>query len=139
MLKYAAVILLLTSCSASWHLKRAIKKDPSLLRPSDTVLVSDTLITTKERVIIDSFVTTAYDTLIIEDSFVYTQVIRRHDSIHVYTRCKPDTIRIVTRIPYKAPERVMTEDIPLIKKVSFIVLGGLLLLLLLFFIKFVLR
>lgn len=36
-------IPLLTGCSANWHLKRAIAKDPSLLK-SSTVVVRDTVV-----------------------------------------------------------------------------------------------
>lgn len=109
MLKYAVAILLLTSCSANWHLNRAIKKDPSLLHSRDTVLVHDTVVTTKERVLYDSFFTTCYDTVTIEDSFVYTRVIRKDNVIKVYTRCKSDTVRITTKIPFQLPPRVVNS------------------------------
>lgn len=109
MLKYAVAILLFASCSANWHLNRAIKKDPSLLKGGDTVLVHDTVITTKERVLYDSFVTTCYDTVTIEDSFVYTQVIRKDNIIKVYTKCKSDTVRIVTKIPFQLPPQVVKD------------------------------
>ena len=109
MLKYAVAILLLTSCSANWHLNRAIKKDPSLLKGGDTVLVHDTVITTKERVLYDSFFTTCYDTVTIEDSFVYTRVIRKDNVIKVYTKCKSDTVRITTKIPFQLPPRVVNS------------------------------
>lgn len=110
MLKYAVAILLLTSCSASWHIKRAIKKDPSLLHSRDTVLVHDTVITTKERVLYDSFFTTCYDTVTIEDSFVYTRVIRKDNVIKVYTKCKSDTVRITTKIPFQLPPKVVKNN-----------------------------
>ena len=109
MLKYAVAILLFTSCSANWHLNRAIKKDPSLLKGGDTVLVHDTVITTKERVLYDSFFTTCYDTVTIEDSFVYTRVIRKDNVIKVYTKCKSDTVRITTKIPFQLPPRVINS------------------------------
>ena len=109
MVKYAIAILLFASCSANWHLNRAIKKDPSLLKGGDTVLVHDTVITTKERVLYDSFVTTCYDTVTIEDSFVYTQVIRKDNIIKVYTKCKSDTVRIVTKIPFQLPPQVVKD------------------------------
>lgn len=107
MLKYAVAILLFASCSANWHLNRAIKKDPSLLKVGDTVLVHDTQIVTKEKVLYDSFVTTEYDTVTIEDSFVYTQVIRNDNVIKVYTKCKSDTVRIITKVPFKLPPQVV--------------------------------
>lgn len=109
MIKYAIAILLFASCSANWHLNRAIKKDPSLLKGGDTVLVHDTVITTKERVLYDSFVTTCYDTVTVEDSFVYTQVIRKDNVIKVYTKCKSDTVRITTKIPFQLPPKVIKD------------------------------
>jgi len=136
MLKYAVAILLLTSCSASWHLKRAIKKDPSLLNGGDTVLVHDTQFVTKERVLTDSFVTTRYDTITLEDSFVFTQVIRRDNVIKVYTKCKSDTVRITTKIPFKIPPTVTYKNDPFWKSLA-VALGTLLLLIII--IRFVLK
>ena len=112
MIRYAVAILLLTSCSANWHLKRAIKKDPSLLKGGDTVLVHDTQVVTKEKILYDSFVTTQYDTVTIEDSFVYTQVVRKDNVIKVYTKCKSDTVRITTKIPFKVEKVVMKNNEP---------------------------
>lgn len=109
MLKYAVAILLFASCSANWHLNRAIKKDPSLLKGGDTVLVHDTQVVTKEKVLYDSFVTTEYDTVTIEDSFVYTKVIRKDNVIKVYTKCKSDTVRITTKIPFQLPPQVVKD------------------------------
>ena len=110
MLKYAVAILLFASCSANWHLNRAIKKDPSLLKGGDTVLVHDTVVTTKERVLYDSFFTTCYDTVTIEDSFVYTRVVRKDNIIKVYTKCKSDTIRITTKVPFQLPPKVVKNN-----------------------------
>ena len=134
MLKYAVAILLLTSCSANWHIKRAIKKDPSLLNSRDTVLVHDTVITTKERVLYDSFVTTEYDTVTIEDSFVYTQVIRKDNVIKVYTKCKSDTVRITTKIPFQLPPKVVRAGMT---DVQTAIWAALVLLLLIIIIRFV--
>jgi hypothetical protein len=136
MLKYAVAILLLTSCSASWHLKRAIKKDPSLLNGGDTVLVHDTQFVTKERVLTDSFFTTCYDTITLEDSFVFTQVIRRDNVIKVYTKCKSDTVRITTKIAFKLPPTVTYKNDPFWKSLA-VALGTLLLLIII--IRFVLK
>ena len=136
MLKYAIAILLLTSCSASWHLKRAIKKDPSLLLSRDTVLVHDTQLVTKERMLTDSFFTTCYDTVVMQDSFVYTRVIRRDNVVKVYTKCKSDTIRITTKIPYKLPATVSYKNDPTWKILA-IVFGSLLLLIII--LRFVLK
>lgn len=135
MLKYAVAILLLTSCSANWHLKRAIKKDPSLLLSRDTVLVHDTVVTTKERVLYDSFVTTCYDTVTIEDSFVYTQVIRRDNVIKVYTKCKSDTVRITTRIPFQLAPRVIKNSMGELRNVLWAIAALFLLLIIIRFVS----
>ncbi len=136
MIKYVVAILLLTSCSATWHLKRAIKKDPSLLLSRDTVLVHDTQFVTKERVLTDSFFTTCYDTITLEDSFVFTRVIRRDNVIKVYTKCKSDTVRITTKIPFKLPPTVTYKNDPFWKSLA-VALGTLLLLIII--IRFVLK
>ena len=90
------IAILLTSCSAQWHIKRAVKKDPSILQDS---IVFDTVIVIEPHEIRDTFLTTEYDTITLEDSFVYTQVIREKDIIKVYTKCKADTIRITKKLP----------------------------------------
>jgi hypothetical protein len=136
MIRYAVAILLLTSCSANWHLKRAIKKDPSLLNSRDTVLVHDTQIVTQERVLTDSFVTTCYDTITLEDSFVYTQVIRKDNVIKIYTKCKSDTVRITTKIPFSLPPTVSYKNDPFWKSLA-VGLGTLLLLIII--LRFVLK
>lgn len=127
MIRYAVAILLLTSCSANWHLKRAIKKDPSLLKGGDTVLVHDTQFITKQHVLTDSFFTHCYDTVVMQDSFVYTRVIRHDNVIKVYSKCKPDTIRITTKVPYKMPPSVSYKNDPFWKSLA-IAFGILLLL-----------
>lgn len=106
-MRYLILILLLSSCSATWHINRAIKKDPSILKP-DTIIKYDTTIIFKDRILYDTFVTTEYDTVVMQDSFVYTKVIRIKDKIKVYTKCKGDTVRIKETITL--PPRVIKED-----------------------------
>lgn len=106
-MRYLILILLLSSCSATWHIDRAIKKDPSILKP-DTIIKYDTTIIFKDRILYDTFVTTEYDTVVMQDSFVYTKVIRIKDKIKVYTKCNGDTIRIKETITL--PPRVIKED-----------------------------
>jgi hypothetical protein len=100
------IILLFSSCSAQWHIDRAIKKDPSILRP-DTIIKYDTTIIFKDRFLYDTFTTTEYDTVVMQDSFVYTKVIRIKDKIKVYTKCKGDTVRIKEVITM--PARVVVQ------------------------------
>lgn len=97
----------LAACSAQWHIRRAIKKDPSIVTESTRV---DTTIILKPHVIYDSFVTESIDTIVVEDSVAYTRVIRWFDTIKVYTKCKGDTITVYQttppRIKYVKPEGV---------------------------------
>lgn len=104
--KAIAIVLLMTSCSAEWHVKRAVKKDPTIIHP--TIVTIDTIVVREERTISDTFVTTEHDTITMEDSFVYTQVIREKDIIKVYTKCKGDTIRITKSVA--VPKVVMKRD-----------------------------
>ena len=103
LLQSILIALLLTSCSANWHIKRAVKKEPGILTH---VTVFDTIIIREEKVLHDTFLTTEYDTVTLEDSFVYTQVIREKDIIKVYTKCKADTVRITKTLP---PQVMITE------------------------------
>ena len=103
--KAIAIVLLMTSCSAEWHVKRAVKKDPTIIHP--TIVTIDTIVIREERTISDTFITTEYDTFTMEDSFVYTQVIREKDIIKVYTKCKGDTIRITKSV--NVPQVVYVE------------------------------
>jgi hypothetical protein len=104
------ITILLTSCSAQWHIKRATKKNPSILQDS---VVFDTVVVVEQHEIRDTFTTTEYDTITLEDSFVYTQVIREKDIIKVYTKCKADTIRITKKLP---PQIKYIEQKSLLKK-----------------------
>ena len=96
LLQSIIIALLLTSCSANWHIKRAVKKEPGILTH---VTIFDTIVIREEKVLHDTFVTTEYDTVTMEDSFVFTQVIREKDIIKVYTKCKADTVRITKTLP----------------------------------------
>lgn len=111
--KVIVLLVMLTGCSAEWHLKKAIKKNPSLIQPSvhtiDTIVIRDSVAFT------DTFVSKTIDTLTIEKEGVKTIVYRNHDVIRIKTIVKPDTIRIqkTIRIPqvyyeerFKIPQMV---------------------------------
>lgn len=111
--KIIVLLVMLTGCSAEWHLKKAIKKNPSLIQPSvhtiDTIVIRDSVTFT------DIFVSKTIDTLTIEKEGVKTIVYRNHDVIRIKTIVKPDTIRIqkTIRVPqvyyeerFKIPQMV---------------------------------
>lgn len=92
---------IIISCSSDYHLKQAIKKNPSLL-DTNVVLKIDTLIITKTVNIHDTFVTKKIDTIFIKNDKGWTKIIRHYDTIVVDQYIKGDTIRIVETI--KVPQ-----------------------------------
>ena len=90
------IVLVLTGCSAKWHLKQAIKKNPAMAQVStytiDTFFVRDSILMT------DTFTTKEVDTLTLTKDGVTTIIYRDHDVIRVKTIVKADTIRYTKTI-----------------------------------------
>ena len=89
--------IVLSGCSAQWHIKRAIAKDPSILTEK-IITIFDTIIVKEGFQRIDTFVTQEVDTLLIREKGVNTQIIRFKDRLIVKTEVKNDTIRIIKAI-----------------------------------------
>ena len=85
-------VAVMASCSASYHLKRAIAKDPSIVKP--TAVRFDTIVVTKERKLTDTIVMNDVDTITIERDRVRVRLVRSYDTLMVDGTCLPDTIRI---------------------------------------------
>ena len=85
-------VAVMASCSASWHLKRAIAKDPSIVKP--TAVRFDTIVITKERKLTDTIVMNDVDTITIERDRVRVRLVRSYDTLMVEGTCLPDTIKI---------------------------------------------
>jgi hypothetical protein len=102
-LRSILLILLLTSCSAEWHLNRALKKDPTIFN-KEKIVVHDTTVITEEYSHIDSFYIT--DTMTYEDTVLKLKFIVKEKKIYFKATVKPDTIRVVThdKVPYKVIE-----------------------------------
>ena len=128
--KAIIILVMLTGCSAEYHLKKAIKKNPSLIQPSTHTI--DTLIVTDSVAITDTFVSKTIDTLTIEKDGVKTIVYRNHDVIRIKTIVKPDTIRIQKTITI--PQVQYKERVSIPQWIG-VVLGTILLIGLLFAIK----
>ena len=92
-------VAVMASCSASYHLKRAIAKDPSIVKP--TSVRFDTIVVTKERKVTDTIVMNDVDTITIERDRVRVRLVRSYDTLMVEGTCLPDTIRIdvIRQIP----------------------------------------
>ena len=113
-LKLAAIALMLTSCGASWHLKRAIAKNPALAQ--DTVLRIDTTIISRSVEIRDTILIKEVDTIQVVKNGVVVDIRRSFDTIEVDVQCPPDTIRVFKEVP-------MVQIVPE-KKERNIALGG---------------
>ena len=124
----AVIILMMSGCSARWHLEQAIKKNPAMAQISvygiDTMFVRDSVTIT------DTFTTKTIDTLTIEKDGVKTIVYRNHDVIRVQTIVKADTIRYTKTIQLP-PQIQYKERISVPQKIG-VAIGSVLFLLLLF-------
>jgi hypothetical protein len=100
-----SLALLLQSCGAQWHLKRAIAKDPTIVQERTEKI--DTVVITQEKLVRDTIVLKRIDTTTIERNGVRIKIRRIHDTIQVQAECLSDTIRIVKEI--KVPKIVYKE------------------------------
>lgn len=99
------ITLLLPSCGAKYHLKRAIAKDPTIL--DSVVLKLDTMVITQKEVVRDTLILERIDTLTLERNGVRIDLRRFYDTIEVDVECPPDTITISKEI--KVPQVVYQE------------------------------
>jgi len=113
-LSLVSIALMLTSCGASWHLKRAIAKNPALAR--DTVVRIDTTIISQSVEIRDTIFIKEVDTIQVVKNGVVVDIRRSFDTIEVDVQCPPDTIRVFKEVP-------MVQIVPE-KKERNIALGG---------------
>ena len=102
-------LVALTSCSASFHLKRAIQKDPTIIQPEIVQVVDTVIITPLER-IETTFVALPIDTITIEKERLRIKIRRIHDTLRVEGECRSDTIRITETI--ELPPVIKYEDRP---------------------------
>lgn len=93
------IIALLSSCSATWHLNQAIKKDPTIM-VSDTLVVRDTVVTPPVA-ITDTVTTKQHDTIIVEKDRLKVRIVKRLDTLIIEGRCDSDTIIRTIEVPYE--------------------------------------
>ena len=102
-------LIALTSCSASFHLRRAIQKDPTIIQPEIVQVVDTVIITPSERVE-TTFVALPIDTITIEKERLRIKIRRIHDTLRVEGECRSDTITITETI--ELPPVIKYEDRP---------------------------
>jgi len=110
---------MMSSCGASWHLKRALAKDPTIAK--DTIVRVDTTIVTAERRVVDTLVVRDTIAREIVRGGARVRIQRIHDTIRVNVVCPPDTIRVVAEVPvdrliYKEqpPKRSLLDQLGMI-------------------------
>ena len=107
------LILLLSSCSAQWHLSKAIKKDPTILE-KDTLVVQDTVVV-PPVVITDTVTTKQHDTIVVEKDRLKVRIVKRQDTLIIEGQCASDTIVRTIEVPYEkviyVPQRTLGQKI----------------------------
>jgi hypothetical protein len=83
------LLLLLTSCSANWHLQQATKKGARVTQDK-----WDTVIVTKERQLFDTLILKEIDSVVVRKDNIQVSLIRKFDTIRLKAICLPDTIRV---------------------------------------------
>lgn len=86
-----------SSCSAQWHVKRALKKNPNIITER-VILQKDTLIVRDSMTFKDTLVTRSIDTIKLENERVRTIVYRYHDTFRIVQTLKGDTVRITQKV-----------------------------------------
>ena len=93
-MRYLAIIILLTSCSAQYHLNKAIKKGYTCEQTGDTIRITT----------LDSI------PVIIHDSIVWEKFITTKDTIIKYNTVYVPKTRLDKRIEYRLKVKTIYKD-----------------------------
>jgi hypothetical protein len=93
------LLLLLTNCSATWHLKKAVQKDPTILE-KDTLVVKDTVVV-PPVVTTDTVTLRQHDTITIQKDRLKVQLLKVNDTVIINAECASDTIVRTIEVPYE--------------------------------------
>jgi hypothetical protein len=88
---FIILLILLSSCSSRWHLKRAIKKDPTIVQV-DTIMVTDSVHVVTPFVSTDTIFKLSKDTITIVKDRLTMRHYYHNDSVYLYGECESDTI-----------------------------------------------
>lgn len=113
-MRYLLIILLFSSCSSEWHIKRAIKKDPKIYQSAivKTYLDSFTVITDGVKVdTIFKYENLPQDTFILERDKFRTVVITDTlwKQMFIETECFPDTVEVIREIPVQVLQPIIED------------------------------
>lgn len=113
------LILFFSSCSASWHLQRALIKDPSLFRPRNWVI--DTVLMTDSFHSVDTFTLNEVDTFITDTGKVRLTIYRNRNFFKTDIKIKQDTIRLTKTV--ELPPQIIYKKGDLALNLKLLVLG----------------
>ena len=108
------LMLSLTSCSAQWHLKKAVLKDPTILK-KDTLIVRDTVVTPPVA-ITDTVIMKQHDTINLVKDRLKVSIVKVNDTITIDAICDSDTIISIVEIPYE--KIIYVEQESLLQKIQ---------------------
>ena len=100
------VILILSGCSAEWHLSRAVRKNPELLK-SQTVNVTDTIVLPGVE-LMDTVILKQVDTITLVKDRFRVKIMRSFDTLIIDGGCDSDTI--VRTVQVVVPQLVRSES-----------------------------
>jgi hypothetical protein len=92
-------ISLLSSCSATWHLNQAVKKDPTIME-RDTLVVKDTVVVPAVA-ITDTVTLKQHDTIILQKDKLSVRIVKSLDTLIIEGKCDSDTIVKTIEVPYE--------------------------------------
>jgi hypothetical protein len=101
--------LSLTSCSAQWHLKKAVQKDPMILK-RDTLVVTNTVVSPPVA-ITDTVTLKQHDTITLVKERLRVKIVKVNDTITIDAICDSDTIISIVEVPYEKIVYVEKETV----------------------------
>ena len=102
------IISFLTSCSAQWHLKKAVQKDPTIIE-KDTLVVVDTVVSPPVA-ITDTVTLKQHDTITLVKDRLKVQLVKVNDTVTIDAVCDSDTIISIVEVPYEKITYVEKES-----------------------------
>jgi hypothetical protein len=103
------LVLLLTSCSAQWHLKKAVQKNPLILE-KDTLVVTNTVVSPPVA-ITDTVIMKQHDTITLVKDKLRVKIVKVNDTITIDAICDSDTIVRTIKVPYDKIVYVEKESV----------------------------
>ena len=116
-MKWLVKLILLSSlmsCSAQWHLKKAVQKDPTILE-KDTLVVTNTVVTPPVA-ITDTVTLKQHDTIRLVKDRLKVEIVKVNDTITINAECASDTIISVLEVPYD--KIIYVEQKTLLQKIQ---------------------